>query len=609
MAEPRKSKAAQSITTGRRAASATADASGKGRRLRCAIYTRKSSEEGLEQDFNSLQAQREACEAYIASQRQEGWTLAPEPYDDGGWSGGSMERPGLKRLLDDVAAGRIDVVVVYKVDRLTRALTDFAKIVEIFDARGVSFVSVTQSFNTTTSMGRLTLNVLLSFAQFEREVTAERIRDKIAASKKKGMFMGGPVPLGYRVQDRKLVIDEAEAKTVRLIFATYLRSGSITLTLGALRAAGVRTKQRPLAKGTLAGGIPFAPGSLHGLLRNRVYVGEIIHKGQYYPGEHAPLLDMATFEAVQQLLTEQRSSDLRSAHRMSSLLTGRIFDSAGNRMAPSHTNKRGVRYRYYVSRALLEGTPERAGTPARIPASAVEAIVTDALAHAWDARGDVSDPSGDRPPRTAASDTSDASAAGTRLGAQALVATLFDRVEVFEGQLAIWVRSPIGKAVGQPASAMTAVPGSGGLPVEQALPRQQGDAADASPPSQRIIVPCRLGHAAPARDVMGAEGVADAPNAGIQRHNLARLLVAIHKARGWRDELLSGKTGSLDEIAIRESKSTANIALMIRLAFLAPDIIEAILQDRASAALSATHLARNLPLDWVDQRKWLAAQA
>jgi site-specific DNA recombinase len=349
------------------------------RHLRCAVYTRKSSEEGLDQDFNSLQVQREACEAYIASQRHEGWRLIATAYDDGGYSGGSMERPGLVQLLADVQSRRIDVVVVYKVDRLTRALADFAKIVEIFDAAGASFVSVTQSFNTTTSMGRLTLNVLLSFAQFEREVTAERIRDKIAASKRKGMWMGGPVPLGYRVEHRKLIVDEREAETVRLIFALYLEMRSTIATARELKQRGILTRKRIRSDGTVIGGIPFTRGPLQALLRNRVYTGDIIHKDQHHAGEHQPILSCESFEAVQQLLTEQRVVRSGYRHRKAALLTGRIFDSLGNRMTPSHANKHGVRYRYYVSRALLDGEKDRAGHPARIPAVEVEGIVASAL--------------------------------------------------------------------------------------------------------------------------------------------------------------------------------------------------------------------------------------
>ena len=304
-------------------------------RLRCAIYTRKSSEEGLDQDFNSLQAQREACEAYVLSQRHEGWQLVADPYDDGGYSGGSMERPGLERLLDDIGHGRIDIVVVYKVDRLPRSLADFARIVDQFDRKGVSFVSVTQSFNTTTSMGRLTLNVLLSFAQFEREVTAERIRDKIAASKKKGIWMGGNVPFGYRVLNRKLVIDEQEAVIARLIFDLYRSTLSTIATALQLKRRGIVTRCRMRA-GKVSGGIPFGRGGVAQMLKNRIYAGDIQHKGVWHRGEHPAIVDQALFEDVQTLLSQQRSGrgDRTTSSGPSLLLTGRIVDSNGNRMSP-----------------------------------------------------------------------------------------------------------------------------------------------------------------------------------------------------------------------------------------------------------------------------------
>ena len=266
--------------------------------IRCAIYTRKSTEEGLEQEFNSLDAQREACSAYILSQRHEGWTELPDIYDDGGYSGGNMDRPALKALLAKVAAGKVDVIVVYKVDRLTRALSDFAKIVDVLDAAGASFVSVTQSFNTTTSMGRLTLNVLLSFAQFEREVTGERIRDKIAASKAKGMFMGGPVPLGYNVVDRKLIIDEGEAATVRMIFTRYLELGSGRALQVELDQRGVRSKRRTYRGGRPYGEQPISRGPLYGILQNRIYVGDMVHKGKAYPGLHDPIVGLELFDRV-----------------------------------------------------------------------------------------------------------------------------------------------------------------------------------------------------------------------------------------------------------------------------------------------------------------------
>src|SRR5829696_106949 len=314
--------------------------------LRCAVYTRVSTEYGLEQEFNSLDAQRESSEAYVKSQAHEGWRLLPTQYNDGGFSGGSLNRPALQKLLADIRDRLVDVVVVYKVDRLTRSLADFAKLVELFDAQGVSFVSVTQAFNTTTSMGRLTLNVLLSFAQFEREVTGERIRDKIAASKKKGLRMGGPVPLGYEVSNKKLVVHEREAEQVRLIFRRYLELGCLTKLAQALREEGICTKVSRRRNGSIRGGIAFTKGPLAYCLRNRVYVGEVIHKDQYYPGEHDAIVDRALFEAVQQeLAAKARSTGL---HRIAgSLLTGRIFDDRGNRMTPTTAKKGGVRYPYY----------------------------------------------------------------------------------------------------------------------------------------------------------------------------------------------------------------------------------------------------------------------
>ena len=339
-------------------------------KLRCAVYTRKSTEEGLDQEFNSLDAQREASVAYIASQIGLGWKLVPDHYDDGGISGGTMERPALKRLLDDIKDGRIDVVVVYKIDRLTRSLADFSKIVEIFDASNVSFVSITQQFNTTTSMGRLTLNILLSFAQFEREVTAERIRDKIAASKKKGMWMGGVVPLGYRVQDRKLLIAEDEAETVRHLFARYLELGSVRDLAAEAEATGIRGRERNGSTGN-----PFGRGNLYHLLSNPIYVGKIRHRKEIYDGEHAAIIDADLFARTQQLLSEKAGS--RSSPRNHAdihLLTGIAFDETGDRLSPSHANKLGKRYRYYISNRLMQAK-RNDGDGWRIPAAELETIV------------------------------------------------------------------------------------------------------------------------------------------------------------------------------------------------------------------------------------------
>jgi site-specific DNA recombinase len=308
--------------------------------IRCAIYTRKSSEEGLEQEFNSLQAQREACAAFIASQRHEGWVCLATRYDDGGFSGATMDRPALRQLLADIAAGRVDTIVVYKIDRLTRSLTDFAKIVEILDARGASFVSVTQQFNTTTSMGRLTLNILLSFAQFEREVIGERIRDKIAASKKKGMWMGGIPPLGYRVHDRKLGIVDGEAEIVRTIFRRYAELGSVRLLKEELEARGIGSKSWTSASGRLRGGKPLSRGALYLILRNRLYRGEIVHKGQSHLGEHRPIIDPPLWDAVQaQLASNAAARNSGTRTRQRSLLAGMLFDGDGNRMTPTHAVK------------------------------------------------------------------------------------------------------------------------------------------------------------------------------------------------------------------------------------------------------------------------------
>lgn len=325
------------------------------KQLRCAIYTRKSTERNLDLEFNSLDAQREACEAYIKSQAHEGWQLIPTQYDDGAFSGASLNRPALQQILDEVKAGRIDIIVVYKVDRLTRSLSDFAKLVELFDQHAVSFVSVTQSFNTTNSMGRLTLNVLLSFAQFEREVIGERVRDKIAASKAKGIWVGGSVPLGYRSVNKKLVVVPKEAEIVRLIFRQYLELGSVRELAEDLDRRGIRTRKRKLGNGHDRGGVRFGVGYLAMLLRNRFYVGEVVHRGQTYPGEQEAILERRLFDDVQDRLTASTRTRQLKLRASPAILAGRIFDEHGNRMTPVHTNKQGARYRYYVSHTALQG--------------------------------------------------------------------------------------------------------------------------------------------------------------------------------------------------------------------------------------------------------------
>jgi DNA invertase Pin-like site-specific DNA recombinase len=335
------------------------------RKLRCAVYTRKSTEEGLDMEFNSLDAQREACEAYVASQKAEGWVLASDRYDDGGFSGGTLDRPALQRLMADIEARRIDIVVVYKIDRLSRSLMDFAKLVEIFDRNTVTFVSVTQSFNTTTSMGRLTLNILLSFAQFEREVIGERIRDKFAASRKKGMWMGGWAPLGYDIRDRKLIVNKAEAASVRTIFQQFSRIGSMTKLLPVLAKDGITAKS----------GKPIDKGYLYRVINNRAYIGEAVHKGKSYPGEHEAIIDRKLWDRVHDILTESpRKRAMHTRAQTPALLKGLLFGPDGAAMTPTHTRRKGKLYRYYVSTRVLKQAPDRCSVR-RVPAGEIEAAV------------------------------------------------------------------------------------------------------------------------------------------------------------------------------------------------------------------------------------------
>jgi DNA invertase Pin-like site-specific DNA recombinase len=344
--------------------------------LRCAIYTRKSTEHGLEQEFNSLDAQREACEAYIKSQASLGWKVLPQRYDDPAYSGGNLDRPALKRLLRDIEAGRIDVVVVYKIDRLTRSLADFAKLVEAFDARSISFVAVTQQFNTTTSMGRLTLNVLLSFAQFERELASERVKDKVAASRKKGKWTGGSVPLGYDAKDKKLVVNKAEAETVRTIFRRYLELKSFSRLVADLDNRGIVTKRRNTKVAKYQGGIPFTYGPLAYFLKNRIYLGEMHHGGKWFKGEHEAIVDCHTFQRTQELLRSNAVKCKTKFSESGALLKGKLFDDKGNRMGPSFSSKNGVRYRFYISTAL-RGRKHVAGSLRRVAARDIEDIVQE----------------------------------------------------------------------------------------------------------------------------------------------------------------------------------------------------------------------------------------
>jgi DNA invertase Pin-like site-specific DNA recombinase len=558
-------------------------------RQHCAIYTRKSSEEGLEQEFNSLAAQREACEAYIRSQRNEGWVLAKTRYDDGGFSGGNIERPALQDLLGDIRAGRIDIVVVYKVDRLTRSLADFARLVELFDAQGVSFVSVTQQFNTTSSMGRLTLNVLLSFAQFEREVTGERIRDKIAASKKKGMWMGGNVPLGYDANERTLVINPAEAETVRRIFALYRELGCVRRVKQEADRLGLRTKCSTTVNGTARGGKPFSRGHLYTLLSNPIYTGQIAHKGQLHPGQQPALIDDESWSAVRDQLTANTGDHRRRVKAAEpSLLAGLLVDARGERLTPSHAVKKGRRYRYYVSAALITdaGTDRAQGwrLAAREIEEAVIRILADALTPAslverFGAAGMPSDQLRKLLSRAARM----AAALGGSPGERAnLVRELVEKIIVDEKTIIIKLRRDL-------------------------LLGGDGPSCASDKPSDSAVELT----AAAAFTRRGAETKLVLPGLAQQKHSSRcdpALIKAIARGHAWFEELATGRARSLQVLAQRDGTSRRYIRRLVDLAFLSPQLVEAILQGRQSVELTATRLTElNLPLDWTEQHKLLAS--
>jgi site-specific DNA recombinase len=556
-------------------------------RLRCAIYTRKSSEEGLEQDFNSLDAQREACEAFIASQKREGWTLVSEMYDDGGFSGATMERPAFKRLLSDVSTGKIDVVVVYKVDRLTRSLSDFAKIVDIFDKHAVSFVSVTQQFNTTSSMGRLTLNILLSFAQFEREVTGERIRDKIAASKKKGMWMGGQPSLGYDVKDRKLIVNNTEAETVRHIFRRYTELKSVQGLKEDLDGAGIVSKVRVASDGSRYGGRPLSRGALYLMLQNRIYRGEIVHKGKGYPGEHETVVDEALWNTVQAILSENRvdRANGKTGHQPN-LLTGILFDTHGGRMSPTHANKKGTRYRYYISRSLLDGSAKAKAQGQRIPAVALESLVVRRV------RGWLGDPAGIlHAIRHAAFDA----LTQKRLIERARDFAKQDHVPGIEG-LRAFMRSSIVR-VQVHADRIDIM-----LDQYQACRYLDETATqpEANRPVTMLSIPARLKRTGKEMRIIVGDGSDPAtPDTG-----LVRLLVRANAIRG---QLLADRSLTFEDIAKSEGIVPSYATRLFRLTILAPDIVSAILTGKQPPELTARRLMDDtrLPLDWSEQRRRL----
>ena len=560
---------------------------------RCAIYTRKSSEEGLEQEFNSLHAQREACEAYITSQRHEGWRVLPTLYDDGGLSGGTLERPALKRLLDDIRAKRVDLVVIYKVDRLTRSLADFAKLVDVFNASGVSFVSITQQFNTATSMGRLTLNMLLSFAQFEREVTGERIRDKIAASKRKGMWMGGHPPLGYDVRDRKLVVNEPEARQVIALFEAYVRLGSVRLLRDEFAERGVTTKRRELSDGRIIGGGPLMRGSLYGMLQNRLYIGEVEHKGRSYPAEHQAIIGLELWKAVQVVLSKGKSErDLGSRASHPSLLAGIVFDAAGDRLTPSHAKKGSKRYRYYVSRRLITNTVEAVGDGQRLPAGELEGVVTGALFELLAAPSSLLAALGGEPLNTvdqrklliAADDLQRRWSSLDAVRVNSIVRKTIVRVAVHADRVEIQVA---------PDQLRTLLLGSGktGEPATE---------RNVTSKPYLIVVPVALRRAGQEMRLV-VEGGGASPRVD---STLAKL---IHQAIQYRDQLLACNDIGVAELAAAAGVSSSHFTRVLRLGFLAPDVVEAIASGRQPIGLTATKLLRDtrLQLAWSDQRKML----
>jgi DNA invertase Pin-like site-specific DNA recombinase len=552
---------------------------------RCAVYTRKSSEDGLDQDFNSLDAQREACEAFIRSQRSEGWICLPQMYDDGGVSGGTLERPALKRLLDEVETGRIDAIIVYKVDRLTRSLHDFARLVEVFDRQGVSFVSVTQQFNTTTSMGRLTLNMLLTFAQFEREVTAERIRDKIAASKRKGMWMGGLPPLGYDVRERKLVINDGEAATVRHIFRRYAALGSVRALKDDLDRDGIVAKQRTDRFGRHSGGTPLPRATLYRMLQNRLYRGEVVHREARYPGEHEAIIDEALWANVQRTLDDNRVEHaLATGAAEPSLLAGLLYDDAGAPMTPSHASKGGRRYRYYVSRPLITAGRSAAPQARRAPAGDLEAAVAERVqafladqAAVLDAlEGLVADAS------TRVRIAADAAALATEWRDRApaeqrrLLRALITRIDLGRSALAIHLR---------PAQLPVL---SGEAPITPEAPALVLDVACAL---KRVGIEMRL--------LIDGAASRRAPD-----RSLKRLLGQAHRFQAM---VLRGDGAGITQLAAAAGVSKSYFTRVLRLSFLAPDIIDAVLHDRHPITLSAQRLTKlsDLPIAWNEQRQRL----
>jgi site-specific DNA recombinase len=518
--------------------------------VRCAIYTRVSTDHGLDQEFNSLDAQYDAGSAYIKSQAHAGWSLIRSRYDDGGYSGGSTDRPDLQKLLDDIRSRKIDVIVVYKVDRLTRSLADFAKLVELFDAHGVSFVSVTQQFNTTTSMGRLTLNVLLSFAQFEREVTSERIRDKIAASKRKGLWVGGNLPCGYEMKDGKIAIVEEEAELVRSIYRRYLELGGVNELVRELRERNIRTRTKLLATGATRGGIPFGRGALYYMLSNHFYIGEVKYKNEILPGEQPPIMDRALFEAVRQKSLAQWSHRTIVRNKSDHLLTGLLFDDAGHRMVPTHATKAGIRYRYYVSAPFLHGEAKTAsaGSISRVPAADIEDIVRKSIKEHLAARQDSSITN------------------AVRLEDRDLT-HLITEIVVRDDRLVIRLKSG------------------------------HADETSDAPENQSLTIPWQKPPSRKSRQILLPHNVSRSEVRPEQFERRARLVSAIARGRRWLDDVISGRVTTVAQLCTREKCSVRQVNMTISLAFLAPNLVKAAVEGRLPRGIGVERL-RDPPTEW-----------
>ena len=543
------------------------------KKIRCAVYTRKSSEDGLEQEFNSLEAQREACAAYVTSQKQEGWVLLPDAYDDGGLSGGSLERPALQRLLDDIRDGLVDQIIVYKIDRLTRSLADFAKIVDTLDAAGASFVSVTQSFNTATSMGRLTLNMLLSFAQFEREVTAERIRDKIAASKRKGLWMGGAVPIGYDPDGRTLKINAAETRTIRTLYDLYEEHGTIRAVAEEAMQLNLWTRRRETTTGKVSGGNPFRRGHIHHILTNPLYAGRIRHKKMIHEGQHPALIDPERWDKIQEKMQDGAArSRAKIAAGTTSRLCGKLFDETGDRLTPSHTKTRaGIRLRYYISHRLVAKSGEANPGGWRLPAEELERKVAD-LVHSMIAAPSFA---GRIVPDAGAEDVGRIRSALKEMigeGAVDAVLNLVARIDVTPGQIRISLDPEV---------------------IAIALELERDTLAEDALP---YSFPFQLRK----RGVETKLIFADSPT-GVDE----KLVRNIAKAHHWFGLIKAGKTFA--EIADAEARSKRRVQQMIDLAFLASDIVRDVLAGRQPLGFTSDWCLRHtLPSDWTEQRKILA---